>query len=190
MVNGEVLFASDANTFGEFIQELYGFTQMNYPKFYKMDGQCKLGLLAAELLSGKSAFLEAYRGEEVGVVLSNAVASEPADRQYFQSIADPADYFPSPALFVYTLPSTITGEICIRHKLKGENAFFIADQFDADLLESYIQYLLKNTHTKACIGGWVNHDETRFDAFLFTVEPVPGQYQEPLNSTLLNQLYG
>jgi hypothetical protein len=154
-----------------------------------MDNQSKLGMMAAELLLAGNSFLQKYSGEEVGVVLSNAVASADADQAYYETIADPANYFPGPALFVYTLPSMVTGEICIKYKIKGENAFFISEDFNPDLLYSYIDHLLKSKVTKACLGGWINYDADQSDAFLFTIESTPGLCQEPWNAQTLHQLY-
>jgi hypothetical protein len=188
-VDGKAVYASEGTDFDPFINGLYASVGTSYPKFYKMDNQCKLGLMAAELLLKDGTFLGRYAGEEVGVVLSNAVSSEDADAQYFRTIADPAEYFPSPALFVYTLASTVTGEICIRHQFKGENAFFVSDNFDAGLLYPYVRHLLHTTNTRACLTGWVNYRKGDFDAFLFTVEQAPNKYPEPLTAHLLHQLY-
>ena len=42
----------------------------------------------------------------------------------FQETIQHADsYYPSPALFVYTLPNIVTGEIAIRNKYYGETSF-------------------------------------------------------------------
>jgi hypothetical protein len=188
-VDGTTLFSATPSTFEAFIQALYQYTNTNYPKFYKMDNQSKLAVMAAEVLLQNGLFLQTYAGEEISVVLSNAVASEDADKKYVETIADPENYFPSPALFVYTLPSIMTGEICIKYKIKGENAFFVSDYFNADLLCPYLANLMKYTLTKACIGGWVNYDAPHFEAFMFTVESTPGKYQEPLTNQILHQLY-
>jgi hypothetical protein len=76
------------------------------------------------LLKDEPAINDPYA---TGIVLSNSNASLDADIKYYDSVAN----IPSPALFVYTLPNIVIGEISIKHSFKGENAFFIFDSFDA-----------------------------------------------------------
>jgi len=173
----------------EFLKNIYEQSAMDYPKFYKMDSQSKLGLLAAELLIKDNVLLEKYPGEAIGIILSNTAGSEDSDRNFFATISGSGNYFPSPALFVYTLPNIVAGELCIKYKIKGENNFFITECFDADLLCLNITNLMNYTNTKACISGWINYKEEIPDAFLFTVELVAGKDKQLLKSELLNQLY-
>ena len=76
----------------------------------------------------------------------------------------------SPALFVYTLPNIMTGEICIRHNFKGENAFFIFEKFDAGFIQQYVNNLINNNTLQACICGWVELLEDQYKAVLMLVE--------------------
>ena len=73
--------------------------------------------------------------------------------------------FPSPALLVYTLPNIVTGEIAIKHKITGENSFFIEPTFNAELLHNYTELLLKENDAALC--GWLNIDETPAKDFIF-----------------------
>ena len=118
--DGTVVFESAETSLAGFLAEAYQQLGEKYPKFYKMDHLSKLGWLGTEyLLSG--AFNKAhYQPEEIGLVLSNANSSLDADIRYLESVKEMA----SPALFVYTLPNIVIGEISIRHNFKGENAFF------------------------------------------------------------------
>ena len=148
-----------------FLLAAYQHLGLNYPKFYKMDNLCKLGWLASEvLLSG--ADIKQYQPVEVGLVLSNANASLDSDKKYMQSVGD----IPSPALFVYTLPNIMIGEICIRNNFKGEDAFFIFEKFDAAFIETYVNDLLNSGSLKACICGWVDVLGDDHKAVLFLVE--------------------
>ena len=93
-----------------------------------MDSLSKLGWLAAEILLKDSFNKEALSVRKMsGLVFANANSSLDTDIKYYETAKDIA----SPALFVYTLPNIVIGEICIRHNFKGENAFFISEQFDA-----------------------------------------------------------
>jgi hypothetical protein len=155
---------------GEFLVSLYQHSGLNYPRFYKMDLLSKLGWLAAEILLKDSFRAENYRPEEVGIVLANANSSLDTDLKYFETVAA----IPSPSLFVYTLPSIVIGEICIRNNFKGETAFFVADRFDADFMEGYVRGLMKDNIFKACIYGWVDLLGEVGEAVLFLMEKENG----------------
>lgn len=155
-----------------FLSSAYQHFRFQYPKFYKMDNLSKLGWLACELLlQGFDA--SGYRPEEIAVVLSNANASLDTDYKYFGTIRE----IPSPAVFVYTLPNIMIGEICIRNKIKGENAFFIFESFNAGFIRQYVTGLLAGGGARTCICGWVDVLGEEYKAALFLIEiktgPVP-----------------
>lgn len=156
-------------TFADFIKSLYKKEGVSYPKFFKMDGLSKLGFLTAELLL-KRREMDRYRKERVGLVLSNSSSSLDTDLAYTETIRDRANYFPSPSVFVYTLPNIMNGEICIRHKFKGENTFLIAERFDSALLYTAIREAMDNNRSDVCIGGWVELLRDRYESLLFLVE--------------------
>jgi hypothetical protein len=163
--NGKVVFDDDLKL-TEFLEKAYTNLKIDYPRFYKMDNLSKLGFLGAELLL-KDNPLKVYKAEEVAVVLSNAHASLDTDVRYAES----AKGIGSPALFVYTLANIVAGEICIRHKIKGENAFFVSPNFDAELISCYVEMVLSSENgTKACIAGWVDVLGEHHDVFLYLME--------------------
>ncbi|MEO6730749.1 MAG: hypothetical protein ABIN01_05995 [Ferruginibacter sp.] len=149
-----------------FLIAAYHHFAIKYSKFYKMDNLSKLGWLAAEVLLKDSFENDKYTPEEVGLLLTNASSSLDADLKYFESTKE----FASPALFVYTLPNIVIGEICIKHKFKGENAFFIFEALDADFIEKYVSNLLNNNILQACICGWVEFIGEQYKAVLFLIE--------------------
>ncbi|WP_073401481.1 hypothetical protein [Mucilaginibacter sp. OK098] len=164
--DGNRAFENQGVDLSAFLLSIYQHFHFNYPKFYKMDNLSKLGWLAAEILL-KEGFKEYnYQPEEVGVVLANSNSSLDNDLKYADTIKE----FPSPAVFVYTLPNIVIGEICIRHKFKGEHAFFIQDNFDAEFIKQQVNYLLENDNLQACICGWVEVLEQNYKAVLFLVE--------------------
>jgi hypothetical protein len=167
--NGKLIFEQPAAGPAEFLLAAYAHFGFLYPKFYKMDQLSKLGWLAAELLLGDGFNAAEYLPEEVAVVLSNSNASLDTDYKYFATIKD----IPSPAVFVYTLPNIMIGEICIRHKFKGEGAFFISAAFDAGFLEGYVRDLVTSGNARACIGGWVEVLGEAYAAALFLIERKP-----------------
>ena len=164
--NGVTIFESPNVDVSAFLLSIYHHFQLNYPKFYKMDNLSKLGWLASEILLRDSFNKDAYQPEEIGLVLANANSSLDNDLKYYDTIADVA----SPAVFVYTLPNIVIGEICIRNKFKGEHAFFIQETFDADFIEKQVSYLLDNDILQACICGWVDVLDQDYKAVLFLIE--------------------
>jgi hypothetical protein len=189
--DGKVLFTAKGSSLNEFLLDAYTFLKVDYPKFYKMDNLSKLGFLAAEVLLKDRTLVNDYAAESVAVVLSNAHSSQDTDMRYAASARTMA----SPALFVYTLPNIVAGEICIRHKIKGENAFFIAPAFDPELMADYTAMVLSpDAGTGACIGGWVDVLGEHHDVFLYLqeknkpglLEHTAGQLKELYNTTLWN----
>ena len=151
-MNGETVFSSSAPNFAQFIREAYKNTGGSNMKFYKMDDLCKLGYTAVEYLLKEKNF----QPEEIGILLVNAAASLNTDIRHQMIINQEGDHAASPTVFVYTLPNVVAGEICIRHKIQGENTFFIEKEFDADKLEEYARIVMKKGNLKACITGWCN----------------------------------
>jgi hypothetical protein len=164
--NGSVLFVDEKPSLQDFLVAIYDRFAINYPKFYKMDNLSKLGFLASEILLKDENLLANYQPEEIAVVLTNSNASLDADIKYFDSVKDIA----SPALFVYTLPNIIIGEICIRNNVKGENAFFVFNNFNADFIETYVNNLMDNHKAKLCICGWVDVLQEDYNAALFLID--------------------
>jgi len=164
--DNQQLFENKKADLSGFLLSAYQHFQLNYPKFYKMDNLSKLGWLASEVLLKDTFKKENYQPEQVGLILANANSSLDNDIKYFESTKDIA----SPSLFVYTLPNIVIGEICIRNNFKGEHAFYIQDNFDADFTDKQVSYLLNNDILQACICGWVDVLEDKYKAVLFLVE--------------------
>ncbi|MFY0253885.1 beta-ketoacyl synthase N-terminal-like domain-containing protein [Chitinophaga sp. 30R24] len=166
----------------EFLRAGYDHFSGQYPKFHKMDALSKLGWLAAEMLL-KNTDIASLPPEQVGIVLSNCSGSLDTDLRYFATIKD----FASPALFVYTLPNIVMGEISIRHGFKGENIFLVSDKFDTDLMSAYPAQLLATTPLQACICGWVEVMEQDYEVILFLLENKAGQDAWPLTAEAMEQ---
>ena len=169
----------------DFFLSVYKQLNLNYPRFYKMDNLCKLGWLAAEVLLKDSFDKAHYTPEEVGVVLCNANSSIYSDIKYAGSMND----VPSPALFVYTLPNIVIGEICIRNNFKGEDAFFLSAKFDADILEQHVNYLFEKDLLRACICGWVDFSGDDYKAVLFLAENKNKGQQLTFSADNMNSVF-
>lgn len=148
----------------------------NYPKFYKMDGLSRLGFVASEiLLNAEKGDTDVERREEEGerlleeraIIFFNHSSSIASDRNYKESINDKDNYFPSPSIFVYTLPNIVTGEIAIRNHFHGETSFFILPDKDERLMEEILQASCRDTQSKSFLTGWIDYeDERHFEADL------------------------
>lgn len=139
----------------------------DYPKFYKMDGLSRLGFVASELLLQAEGNDVAAEGDNRAVVLFNHSSSVSADRAYLDTIADPNNCFPSPSMFVYTLPNIVTGEIAIRHHYHGETSFYILPRRDEALMVSILRATFVDTATRSAVCGWLDYvDDQHFMADL------------------------
>lgn len=136
----------------------------NYPKFYKMDGLSRLGFVASEIL------LNAEKGDmdkERAIIFFNHSSSIASDRNYKESINGKDNYFPSPSIFVYTLPNIVTGEIAIRNHFHGETSFFILPDKDERMMEEILQASCRDAQSKSFLTGWIDYeDERHFEADL------------------------
>lgn len=137
------------------ITELYREYAGDYPKFFKMDSLCKLGFMGAELLLKDYSIEEK---ENCAVILFNRNGSLITDRNYEDTITNGDDYFPSPALFVYTLANIVTGEIAIRHKIYGETSFYVTDKYDEDYMQSIVKNTLMTSNPSMILYGWVDYN--------------------------------
>lgn len=149
----------------------------NYPKFYKMDGLSRLGFVASEIL------LNAEKGEtdeERAIIFFNHSSSIASDRNYKESIKDKDNYFPSPSIFVYTLPNIVTGEIAIRNHFQGETSFFILPDKDERMMEEILQASCRDGQSKSFLTGWIDYeDERHFEAELKICRIQPSLIANP-----------
>lgn len=136
----------------------------DYPKFYKMDGLSRLGFVASEILLNAE---KEETEEEKAIIFFNHSSSIASDRNYKESIKDKGNYFPSPSIFVYTLPNIVTGEIAIRNHFHGETSFFILPDKDERLMEEILQASCRDAQSKSFLTGWIDYeDERHFEADL------------------------
>ena len=195
-VNGQIKFHDENfTTFAQFIKSLYKKEEINYPKFYKMDALSKLGFLTTELTL-RQINLDLYHKDKIGVVLANAASSLDTDITYQQSISNRSNYFPSPSVFVYTLPNIMIGEICIKHKLNGETTFLISEKFNSRQLFTYVTELFQHKRAEACLIGWADLLKDHFDSLIMFIEPADKRVKPekegmvlPFSEETMNELY-
>ena len=131
----------------------------DWPKFFKMDTLSKAGFVASELLL-KKVGERRLEGEEYthsrAIVLFGSTASLCADQNYQETIQDRDNYYPSPALFVYTLPNIVTGEIAIRNHWRGETSFYVLETPDAAQMAFHLACAFDDPETESILAGWVD----------------------------------
>jgi 3-oxoacyl-(acyl-carrier-protein) synthase len=123
LLNGSIVIKKEVVDPSEFLKSSYRELKISYPKFFKMDNLCKLAFLSAEVLLKDAGLSSRYTPAETGLIIQNASSSLETDEKHQESISDRGNYFPSPSVFVYTLPNIMTGEIAIRHKIKGKTGY-------------------------------------------------------------------
>lgn len=172
LVDGQIEFMQNQdNGFNSFVKSVYKHYEVGFLKFYKMDSLSKLAFLTSEILLMESGLKERYQPEDTGIVLINSSSTLETDNRYYNTIKDKANYFPSPAVFVYTLPNIMVGEIAIRNKIMGENTTFVAEKYDPQFLYEYVSLLMVG-RVKSCICGWVEFEQTGsfYESFIYLVE--------------------
>lgn len=148
------------------LSDLYREHKIEYPKFFKMDTLCKLGFLASELLlEGDKDRFEPREDRAVLMFSRNGCFCN--DLNYEKTTGD----YPSPSLFVYTLPNIITGEIAIRNKYKGETSAFLMEGYDQAHIMAVVEEALQDTVTTSAIVGWIDcRSESEWTCKAYLVE--------------------
>lgn len=170
-LNNKVVYdGAQDEDYGQFIRSAFKAIAQPYMKFPKMDDQCKLALTATEYLL-KDVDLSNSGEEDIALLLATEASSLDIDLKH-QAIIDVKDpYLPSPAIFVYTLANIMQGEVCIRHKIKGENLCLVGSKTGTwQLLHDYANLLLAQGRAKKCIVGYASYLQNDYDADLELIE--------------------
>ena len=150
-----------------FFKKAYNDWDLSYPKYFKMDRLCKLGILGVEPFFKQGRLLERYKNDEVALVFANSSSSLQSDVAHYANYSGPGA---SPAVFVYTLPNIVIGEICIKHQLYSESNFYIFERFNAESLLEQAKVLLSQSSCKACILAWAEYYDERCEGVFFLLE--------------------
>ncbi|UYW00995.1 3-oxoacyl-ACP synthase [Flavobacterium agricola] len=165
VVNDTVVFEDEtAPDLNSFFKNAYKSLGYDYAKFFKMDHLSKLTFLATEPI------LQNESDKNIALVFMNRAASLDTDLKHQKSIQNKQEYYPSPAVFVYTLPNICLGEVSIKHKLQTESCFFVSENFDAKLMYSYPEYLVQHKNVNKVLCGWIDVLENKYNAVVYLVE--------------------
>lgn len=174
-INASGIITNDIPLFAESIENnnqinfdiLYKLLGISYPKFYKMDNLSKLGFLGVELLKQQIDF-NLYKNGSISQIFINSYSSLDTDVKHQHAINK--NKLPSPAIFVYTLPNIVMGEIAIRNKFYGENLFILADDFSPKDWYDLASIQLSTGKAEAVLGGWIELFENEFDLRLYFLD--------------------
>jgi len=150
------------------ITDCYRSLEADYPKFFKMDGLSKLGFLASEMIFRDDPQRFVPR-EDVAVVCFNRSSSLDIDKQYQATITGSENYFPSPSLFVYTLPNIVAGEIAIRNKFLGETSFYVCETFDPELIFRTLKNTFLDKNINFVLAAWTECFGNLFEVKMFLI---------------------
>ncbi len=142
------------------LTQLYRQEVGDYPKFFKMDVLSRLGFLLTERLVGSDENRFQPREDRAVLVFSRegCVAN---DRNYVATMKD----FPSPSLFVYTLPNIVAGEIAIRNKYAGETSAFVLEKYDEKAIFELVRQAFQDPVTQSAVVIWADcPSDTEWDA--------------------------
>lgn len=142
------------------LSEIYRKYVGDYPKYHKMDSLSRLAFLATELLLSRG---DVPQDSGRATILFNRTSSVVADRCHLGSIAKPGEFYPSPSVFLGTLPNIATGEIAIRHGYTGETSLYITDFRDEALMKKVVSSSFSPGGFRSLICGFVDCD--RGDSF-------------------------
>lgn len=142
------------------LSEIYRKYVGDYPKYHKMDALSRLAFLATELLLSRG---DVPQDSGRATILFNRTSSVVADRCHLGSFAKPGEFYPSPSVFLGTLPNIATGEIAIRHGYTGETSLYITDFRDEALMKKVVSSSFSLGGFRSLICGFVDCD--RGDSF-------------------------
>lgn len=158
-----------------------------YPKFFKMDPLCRLGFVTSRLLAalesdGSAENLDSkgrplsLREDRALVICGNS-GSAVTDRRFQSTIRNRSEFFPSPAVFVYTLPNIVGGEIAIRNGWCGETSCWMMDALNPEAVAERVADAFQDEVTASVTGCWLEcRDADDFESLMFTVGR--GQYSQ------------
>lgn len=170
VVDDKIVATCTSEKLSDWFTEVYHALGLNYMKFFKMDRLSKAGFLAAEsLLQNRITDRETVK-TDWAIAIANSSASLDDDTHYQTTIQNADNYYPSPAVFVYTLANIVAGEIAIRNKIGGETSFYINENCDAKQIKIIAENSLADSEIKTVLTGWVEHFGETTNVILMLVE--------------------
>jgi hypothetical protein len=121
--------------------------------------------MAVELLDAGFEALEPAQRDAVGVCVETCSGCIAADAQFLQT--------PMAGTFAYTLPSTVLGEICIRHRFRGPVLCLLPVSGRGGWLEAALGWLNRG-EADACVCVACDLMDKKFAASITSPHDAPG----------------
>ncbi len=155
VVAAEYKLEKCSKPFADYIRAQYKLLGDSNIKFYKMSDMSKALYVAVENLLAEEGWgdVEPVRR---AIILANSSSSLDADIVHQKILNQNLPEGASPAAFVYTLANVAAGEMCIRHKIQGENTFFI-ENVDSGFVYEYAGNIIRQDCADAVICGWCDY---------------------------------
>jgi hypothetical protein len=134
-------------------------------RFGRMDLLSRLGLMAVELLDAGFETMTPEQRDAVGVCVETRSGCTATDAQFLRT--------PLASAFAYTLPSTVLGEICIRHRFRGPVLCLAPVSGQGGSLEAALGWLNRG-EAGACVCVACDLMDKRFAASVLSPQDVPG----------------
>ena len=162
-VDGEAIPLESCGT--ALVTEIYKKFISDNSRFFKMDLYSRLAYVGTTLLAKDS--LEGSDPEDRALFIFTQHGSVLADRKHLSTFSDPDSFFPSPAVFINTLPNVVLGEIAVRNTIKGETTLVMLPGRDDETMLQVIEATVSATKPSVLLCGWVDcASEDRFIADL------------------------
>ncbi len=140
---------------GNVLDSFYRREKISYPKFFKMDNLSKAGFIVSDLMLREAGLDIETPKKDMAIILCNRSSSSDDDLIYLQSIKDKDNYFPSPSVFVYTLPNIVAGEMAIRNKIFGETSFYVSENYSKEMMMRQVNNVFSTKSVNYILFGWV-----------------------------------
>jgi len=123
-------------------------SDVTYKRFGQLDALSKAAMAATEMI-GISELMGADIASETGITLGTKDGCLGTDID-FRANAIERDVS-NPRLFAYTLPSTVCGDLAIRHGFQGANACYMSENDNGVLALAEGFYLVESGELQGCL---------------------------------------
>ena len=136
------------------ITEIYKKYIADGSRFFKMDLYSRLAYVGTSLLAKDS--LEGHDPEDRALFVFTQNGSVLADRKHLSTFSNPEEFYPSPAVFINTLPNVVLGEIAVKNSIKGETTLVLLPARDEAAMDRIMDATVTATRPAVVIYGWVD----------------------------------
>lgn len=93
------------------------------------------------------------------IVLFNMTSTAIVDKEFLETISDNNAYYPSPSIFVYTLPNIVTGEVAMRYGWQVETSFYVLRERNEQMIHEIVNATAQAHPGERILYGWMDRPE-------------------------------